>query len=98
MPDPDPGDIVVMDNLQPHKVSRRARGDRGGRAPSCSTCRPTPPTSTRSSRPFAKLKALLRKAAERAIEALWDRIGTLLDAFSAQECAKYFRHAGYGAK
>ena len=44
---------------------------------------------------FAKLKALLRKAAERAIEALWDRIGALLDAFSAQECANYFEAAGY---
>jgi len=47
---------------------------------------------------FAKLKVLLRKAAERSIEALWDRIGKLLDAFSPEECANYFRHDGYGAK
>ena len=28
---------------------------------------------------FAKLKALLRKAAERSVDALWQRIGRLLD-------------------
>ncbi|MFX9181162.1 transposase, partial [Acinetobacter baumannii] len=36
---------------------------------------------------FAKLKLLLRKAAERSVEATWQRIGTLLDAFPPQECA-----------
>lgn len=29
-----------------------------------------------------KLKALLRKAAERTVEALWDAIGRIFDAFS----------------
>jgi hypothetical protein len=47
---------------------------------------------------FAKRKALLRKAAERSIDALWSRIGKLLDAFSPQECANYLRHDGYNAK
>ena len=28
---------------------------------------------------FSKLNALLRKAAERSVEELWDRIGTLLE-------------------
>src|SRR5216684_3233413 len=46
---------------------------------------------------FAKLKALLRKAAERSIEALWTTIGNLLDAFSPEECANYLRHAGYAS-
>jgi hypothetical protein len=27
--------------------------------------------------------------------ALWDRIGTILDAFSPAECANFFSHAGY---
>jgi transposase len=44
---------------------------------------------------FAKLKALLRKAAERSVDALWDKIGEILNKFSPQECANYFRHAGY---
>jgi transposase len=47
---------------------------------------------------FAKLKALLRKAAERSIQALWDRIGKLLDTFGPQQCANYFRHHRYAAK
>jgi len=44
---------------------------------------------------FSKLKNLLRKAAERTIEALWNRIGELLDCFTPQECANLLRHAGY---
>ena len=46
---------------------------------------------------FAKLKTLLRKAAERTVEATWKRIGTLLDAFPPQECANYLRNAGYAS-
>ena len=46
-------------------------------------------------RNFAKRKALLRKVAERSIEAMWDRIDQFLDAFSPEECAPYLRHAGY---
>jgi hypothetical protein len=44
---------------------------------------------------FAKLKAHLRKAAERSIPALWDRIGSILDLFSPRECLNFFNHAGY---
>ena len=46
---------------------------------------------------FAKLKLLLRKAAERTVEATWQRIGDLLDAFPPQECANYLRNSGYAA-
>lgn len=44
---------------------------------------------------FAKLKALLRKAAERTIGDLWNAVGTLIDRFTPPECANYFRAAGY---
>jgi hypothetical protein len=44
---------------------------------------------------FAKLKALLRKAAARTRDALWDSTDAALTAFTPQECANYFRHAGY---
>jgi transposase len=44
---------------------------------------------------FSKLKALLRKAAERTVDALWDRIGLLLKEFSPTECANFFAAAGY---
>ena len=44
---------------------------------------------------FAKLKALLRKAAARSIEQISHTIGALLDEFTAQECANYFVNSGY---
>ncbi len=44
---------------------------------------------------FSKLKALLRKAAERSIDALWNRIGDLLNEFTPTECANFFIAAGY---
>ena len=44
---------------------------------------------------FSKLKALLRKAAERTAEALWHAIGRILDTFSPTECRNYFKAAGY---
>ena len=47
--------------------------------------------------PFAKLKAFLRKAAERSIPCLQRRTASLIPSFSARECANYFRHAGYAA-
>ena len=40
---------------------------------------------------FSKLKALLRKAAERTVDALWDRIGALLDEFSPQGMRQLLR-------
>ncbi len=44
---------------------------------------------------FAKLKALLRKAAKRSVDALWDEIGELLNTLSSTECANYFASSGY---
>ena len=44
---------------------------------------------------FAKLKALLRKAAERSVEGLWAAIGDAVNAFTPQECANYFAASGY---
>ncbi|MFN3628266.1 MAG: transposase, partial [Parvibaculum sp.] len=46
---------------------------------------------------FAKLKALLRKAAERSVNGLWDAIGRIIDLFPPHECANYFNAAGYDA-
>jgi transposase len=46
---------------------------------------------------FAKLKALLRKAAKRTVEGLWSTIGELLPAFKPDECRNYFAAAGYDA-
>ena len=44
---------------------------------------------------FSKLKALLRKAAERTLEGLWTTIGRLVDAVTPDEAANFFAAAGY---
>jgi transposase len=46
---------------------------------------------------FSKLKAMLRKAAERSVESLWNTIGRIIDTFTATKCANYFAAAGYDA-
>ena len=46
---------------------------------------------------FAKLKAALRKAQARSIEAVVQEIARTLPSFSSGECANYFRHAGYAS-
>ena len=90
------GDIVVMDNLPAHKGDAvrkliEARGAKLLFQP------PYSPDLNPIELAFAKLKALLRKAAERTVGALWDRIGQVLAAFTPQECANYFRHDGYAS-
>jgi len=91
-----PGDIVVMDNLAAHKVCgvREAIETAGA---SVLYLPPYSPDLNPIEQLFAKLKALLRKAAERTIPALWTAIGHLLDRFPADECSRYLRHAGYGS-
>ena len=46
---------------------------------------------------FAKLKLLLRKAAERSVEATWKRIGSLLDAFPPHERANSLGNSAYAS-
>ena len=46
-------------------------------------------------RAFAKLKALLRRAAERTVEGLWTAIGRILETFAPQECRNYFAGKEY---
>jgi len=44
---------------------------------------------------FSKLKAGLRKASQRTAESLWSTIGALIPTFTPQECANFFKAAGY---
>jgi transposase len=89
-----PGDIVVMDNLGAHKVAgvRDAIEARGARL---LYLPPYSPDLNPIEQAFAKLKALLRTAATRTVDALWHAIGHALDAFTPAECAHYLAHAGY---
>jgi transposase len=89
-----PGDIVVMDNLQPHKnATVRQLIEAAG-----AELRYLPPYSPDLNpieQGFAKLKAHLRKAQERSLDNLWQRIGKLLDLFQPAECANFFVNSGY---
>jgi transposase len=88
------GDIVIADNLSSHKVA----GVREAIEAVGATIRYLPPYSPDLNpieKLFSKLKALLRKAAKRTVQALWDEIGNLLDEFSAAECSNYFKSSGY---
>jgi transposase len=89
-----PGDVVVADNLSSHKVA----GIREAIEAAGATIRYLPPYSPDLNSIellFSKLKAMLRKAAMRTVEALWDEIGRLIDTVSLNECRNYFRAAGY---
>ena len=91
-----PGDIVIMDNLGSHKgqLVRRAIRAAGARL---FFLPPYSPDLNPIEQVFAKLKTLLRKAAERTVTATWQRIRQLLDAFTPQECANYRRNSGYAS-
>ena len=91
-----PGDIVIMDNLGSHKGAKVRRAIRAVGA-RLFFLPPYSPDLNPIEQAFAKLKTLLRKAGERTVEATWRRIGTLLDSFSATECANYIRSAGYAS-
>jgi len=89
-----PGDLVIADNLPSHKVA----GVRKAIEAAGAALRYLPPYSPDFNpieKLFAKLKALLKKAAHRTVDALWQEIGNLLDAFSPAECENYFKAAGY---
>lgn len=89
-----PGDIVVMDNLGSHKrPSVRAAIEAVGA--SLLYLPPYSPDFNPIENAFAKLKALLRKAAERTVDGLWNAIGRISELFSPTECANYFSAAGY---
>jgi transposase len=88
------GDIVVMDNLSSHK-SDEVREIIEIAGATLLYLPPYSPDLNPIEMAFSKLKAHLRKAAERSVPALWDRIGAILDTFSAAECSNFFSHAGY---
>jgi transposase len=90
------GDIVVMDNLAVHKVAGVVEAIEGKGA-QVLYLPPYSPDLNPIEQMFAKLKALLRKAKERTIDNLWDRIGKLLSEFSAAECANYLANSGYAS-
>jgi transposase len=89
-----PGDIVVMDNLASHKVAGIKQAiERAG-----AELRYLPPYSPDLNpieQFFAKLKALLRKAAARTLDALIAAIAHALTTLRPRECENYLANQGY---
>lgn len=94
VPELSPGDIVVMHNLPAHKVFgiRQAIEAAGARL---LYLPPYSPDFNPIEMAFSKLKALLRKAAARTIDDLWDTIAEIIDTFTPDECQNYFAATGY---
>jgi transposase len=92
----EPDDVVVLDNLAAHKVKgvRQAIAAAGA---SILYLPPYSPDLNPIEQLFAKLKALLRKAAARTKDELWSTIGRLLATVPPSECANYLDHCGYGS-
>jgi transposase len=89
-----PGDVVIMDNLGSHKAHEiRAAIEAAGAG--LLYLPPYSPDFNPIENAFAKLKALLRKAAERTVEGLWAAIGEILVEFTPKQCANFFAAAGY---
>ncbi len=96
VPELRPGDIVVMDNLGSHKgAGIRAAIEAAGA--SLLYLPPYSPDFNPIENAFAKLKAMLRKAAARTVDGLWSVIGRSIDTFTPAECTNYFAAAGYDA-
>jgi transposase len=90
------GETVILDNLKAHKVSGvkeaiEAVGAKVMYLPQYS------PEFNPIEEAFSKIKALLRKAAERTIPRLHRTIAALLAEVSPQECSNFFQHAGYAS-
>ena len=89
-----PGDIVVMDNLPAHKmtgvrVAIEARGAKVLYLP------PYSPDFNPIEMAFSKIKALLRKAAARTLDDLWEAIRNAIDAISPTDATNFFTASGY---
>ena len=94
VPDLRPGDVVVLDNLQPHKAAGVAEMIEAAGA----TLRYLPPYSPDFNpieNMWSKVKQFLRAAAARTREALADAITAALNTVTANDCLGFFRHCGY---
>lgn len=93
-PELSPGDVAVLDNLSSHKVSGVCEAIEA-RGATLLYLPPYSPDLNPIELAFSKLKRLLRDAAQRTKETLWQTIANLLDRFTAKECENYIRHCGF---
>ena len=89
-----PGDILILDNLQTHKVRGvvEALADREAQV---LYLPPYSPDLNPIEMAFSKVKNELRRRRLRTVDELWDAFGESLDWVTPNEAQNYFRHAGY---
>ena len=89
-----PGDVVVLDNLASHKAAgvAAAIGEAGA---SVWYLPPYSPDLNPIEKLWSKVKAWLRRARARGVEALGDAVADALRAVTTDECLNYFRSCGY---
>ena len=88
------GDTVILDNLSSHKVAGVKEAITAAGA-ILLFLPPYSPDLNPIEKLFSKLKAGLRQAAKRDLDALWREIGELLNTVSASECTNFFASCGY---
>ena len=92
-----PNDIVLLDNLSSHKIAGIQEAI-AGQGAQLVYLPPYSPDLNPIEQAFAKFKAVLRQAAERTCEGLWQTIGRTLDRYPPQECRNFFNQAGYATR
>ncbi len=90
------GDTVIMDNLSSHKMAGVRFAIEAAGA-NLLYLPPYSPDFNPIEMAFSKLKAILRGAAQRSLDALWNTIKHAIERFTPSECANYFAAAGYDA-
>ena len=88
------GDVIILDNLPSHKSQKAAEA-----MPAVGAwflfLPPYGPDLNPIEMAFAKLKALIRRAAARTYDDLWQAVGHVCDVFTDEECYNFLKAAGY---
>jgi transposase len=88
------GEVVIMDNLQPHKHARVGRAIAAAGA-TLVYLPPYSPDFNPIEPMWSKVKQSLRSTAARTFEALFDAIAAALRSVSSSDCLGFFRGCGY---
>ena len=96
VPELKPGDVVILDNLQPHKAARVRELVQGAGA-RLLYLPPYSPDFNPIENMWSKVKQHLRSAAARTFEALREAVWSALDRVTPSDCVGFFRHCGYAA-
>ena len=88
------GDVVILDNLATHRSPKAAAilKDIGAWF---LFLPPYSPDLNPIEMAFAKIKTLIRKAAARTYDQLWQAVGSVCSIFKEEECYNFFKAAGY---